>query len=158
MALCVNCGAQIADGSKFCNKCGKSQIEKPAPVPEPPPQPVPEKPDKQYEKAKTMIKIPFIVFGITVLSFLIAMVSGRPASLANPLPAVSIVICLVGALLAPLPCVVITVIGTVISAKAVKAGFIQYRRFFLIGLIEIVLIIVNAIIAVAFIAYTSHLI
>ena len=169
MATCFKCGAQLADGINFCGECGaplmvqSQQAGMPYGQPQPQqagmqygqPQPQqagmqygqPQPPrmastirrEKKYAKAKNLVLSPFIVFAFIAACFVIAMMMNVPMSSTNVIYRFCITVALLGGIAAPLPCLVMTVIGTVLSAKAMKEGFKQYTVFFVIGLIEIVL-------------------
>ena len=54
---------------------------------------------------------------------------------------------LMGILLSPLPCLIISIIGTVFAAKAAKEGSAKTPVFLILGIIEILIYIVGAVLA-----------
>ena len=100
-----------------------------------------------YSKAKVMTLIPVIVFLVTVICFVIASILEVPTS-RGAVYSVLILISIISIFLAPLLCLVISIIGTVFASKAKKEGRSEAKKFFILGLIEILFSILGALLAV----------
>ena len=69
--------------------------------------------NKNYKTAKILVLIPLIIFAVMAVS----------------------------ALLLPLPCLIMAVMGTVYASRAKAEGAAQAGKFYVIGVIEIIVII-----------------
>lgn len=96
--------------------------------------------------ARSMVMIPIIIFAVTVISFVLAMLLEGPTDkgAVYVLFAFISIICI---FMAPLPCLIISVIGTVLAVKAIRAGDIKSRKYLFIGIIEIAVTVVFAVLA-----------
>ena len=100
-----------------------------------------------YSKAKVLTLIPVIVFAVTVICMVLATILEGPTGRG----AVYTVFAFAGLMsifLAPLPCLVISVIGTVFAVKVTKEGTAEARKFFVLGLVEILVYVLGAILAI----------
>ncbi len=98
-----------------------------------------------YMGAKKLILAPIFVLVITLACTGLAMIFEGPTDRGTRY-SVFALIGMLGIFLAPLPCFVMSVIGTVIASKAVREG--MSRKYFVIGVIEI-LVYVLAVIPLA---------
>ena len=90
--------------------------------------------------SKVLTLIPIIVFAVTVACLIPLTVSylstGSDATAMALVFAVSFFL-----IFTPLPCLVMAVIGTVYAARSKREGITSARKFFVIGLIEIIICI-----------------
>ena len=96
--------------------------------------------------AKILILIPIIVLAVTVICMGTAMMLEGPTGRG----AVYSFFALIGILSifwAPFPCLILSIVGTVFAAKAAKEGDKRSRRFLAIGIVEIAMYVVGAILA-----------
>ncbi len=92
---------------------------------------------KNYSRAKVLIIIPLVVFVLTLICVGVPAVSYF--STGSDVAAVAMIFAgTMSALLTVLPCLVLSIIGTVSASKARKEGIDQAGRFFVIGTIEII--------------------
>ena len=98
-------------------------------------------------KAKILTLIPIIVFLITVICMVLAMILETPTD-RGTLYSVFAFIGLMSIFISPLPCLVISIIGTFFAAKAIKAGTEGGRIFLVLGIIEILVYILGGILAI----------
>jgi len=107
---------------------------------------------KRYRIAKILILIPIVIFVITALCMGLATILEFPTD-RGVVYSIFAGIGILSMFLSPLPCLVISIVGTVFAAKATKEGIIQSRKFFIIGIIEIVAYIVGVILAATMFYY-----
>ena len=69
MAFCNSCGAQLADGTRFCSKCGAAVTGTPAAAPSIAPGPPP------TQGSSSALKIILIIIGVIVLIGILGMVT-----------------------------------------------------------------------------------
>ena len=104
--------------------------------------------NKNYKKAKTLTLIPVVVFlvaaGCLALSSVLAVPTGQ-GTLYSILALIGI-LCIA---LAPLPCLILAIIGTVSASKAVKEGVGEARKFQILGIAEILVYILGLVLAFA---------
>ena len=103
--------------------------------------------NKNHTIAKILTMIPIVVFVIIVLCLLFANVLEVPTS-KGVLYSIFALAGVLGIFLSPLPCLVMSVIGTVFASKAVKEGSVQSRKFFILGIIEILVYVAAVILAI----------
>ncbi len=101
-----------------------------------------------YSKAKTLTLIPIIVLAVTVICIVLASLLEGPTN-KGTLYSVLAFAGLISMFIAPLPCLVISAVGTAFAAKAKKEGTTEARKFFILGLIEILAGVVGTILAIA---------
>lgn len=75
----------------------------------------------QLKKAKALVRIPLVLFAAGIICFILSMVLEKPTNRGTVYTVVSSV-WLFGIFLAPLPCLVMSLIGTVMAGKAKKQG------------------------------------
>ncbi|MBR2531510.1 MAG: hypothetical protein IKE56_02445 [Lachnospiraceae bacterium] len=100
-----------------------------------------------YSKAKVLTLIPIIVPAVTVICMVLATVLEVPTG-RGLLYTIFAFAGLMSVFISPLPCLVISVVGTVFAAKAVKEGIAEARKFFILGIIEILVYVVCTILVV----------
>ena len=103
--------------------------------------------NSSYLKAKILTLIPVIAFALTAICMVLATVLETPTN-RGAVYTVFAFAGLMGILLSPLPCLIISIIGTVFAAKAAKEGSAKTPVFLILGIIEILIYIVGAVLAV----------
>ena len=103
---------------------------------------------KNHTAAKILTLIPVVAFVLTVICLLLANILEVPTG-RGVLYSLFALMGLVGMFLSPLPCLVMSVIGTVFAAKAVKEGIVQSRKFLVLGIIEILGYVAAVILVIA---------
>ena len=94
-----------------------------------------------------MVMIPIIIFAVTVISFILAVLLEGPTD-KGAVYALFAFISIISIFMAPLPCLIISVIGTVLAVKAIRAGDSKARKYLFIGIIEIAVTAVFTVVAV----------
>ena len=97
--------------------------------------------------ARSMVMIPIIIFAVTVISFVLAVILEGPTD-KGAVYALFAFISIISIFMAPLPCLIISVIGTVLAVKAIRAGDSKARKYLFIGIIEIAVTAVFTVVAV----------
>ena len=109
--------------------------------------------NKNYTAAKVLILIPVIAClisaGILIPLTISYLSTGSDVTAVGILIAGSL--CLV---VTTLPCLIMSIVGTVLSAKAKKEGQTSYGKFFMIGIIEIVVCSLGVVCMIAAVAIT----
>ena len=100
-----------------------------------------------YSKAKILTLIPIIVLVVTVVCFIFATILEAPTN-RGALYTIFAFAGLMSMLISPIPCMVISIIGTVFAAKATRESIAGALRFLILGIIEILVYVVGAILAV----------
>ena len=103
--------------------------------------------NSSYLKAKVLTLIPIIVLAVTVICMVLAAVLEGPTN-RGTLYSVLAFAGLMCVFLSPLPCMVISVVGTVFAAKASKEGTAGARGFIILGIVEILFYVAGAILAI----------
>ena len=103
--------------------------------------------NSNYLKAKVLTLIPVIILVITVICLVLATILEVPTN-RGVLYTISAFTGLMSVFLSPLPCLVISIIGTVFASKAIKEGTAEVKKYFILGIIEILVYVVGAILAV----------
>ncbi len=94
--------------------------------------------NKNYKGARVLILIPIIVFTLTAIC--LGALAIDYFSTGSDVTAVALIfVGTVSSLLTTLPCLVIAVLGTVFASRAKKEGIEQAGKFFVIGVIEIII-------------------
>ena len=102
---------------------------------------------KNFVRAKKLTLIPVFVFLITIICMILATVLEKPTNRGTVYSLFMLVV-IVGMFLSPLPCLIMSVIGTVSGAKALKEGTLIARKYIVLGIIEILACILGVIIAI----------
>ena len=97
--------------------------------------------------ARSMVMIPIIIFAVTVISFILAVLLEGPTD-KGAVYVLFAFISIISIFMAPLPCLIISVIGTVLAVKAIRAGDSKARKYLFIGIIEIAVTAVFTVVAV----------
>ena len=97
--------------------------------------------------ARSMVMIPIIIFAVTVISFVLAVILEGPTD-RGAVYVLFAFISIISIFMAPLPCLIISVIGTVLAVKAIRAGDSKARKYLFIGIIEIAVTAVFTVVAV----------
>ncbi len=92
--------------------------------------------NRNDSKAKILILIPIVVFVITGLCLVLATILDVPAN-RGAFYSFFAFTGMMGMFLFPLPCLVVSIVGTVLAARAAKEGGVQSRIFLAIGIMEI---------------------
>ena len=104
--------------------------------------------NSNYSKARVLTLIPVIVLAATVICMVLAALL---AGVTNKGTLYSIFgfAGLMSIFISPFPCLVISIIGTVFAVKATKEGTAEARLFLVLGILEILVCAVGAILAFA---------
>lgn len=108
--------------------------------------------NRNHRIAKILVLIPIAVFIITAISMGLATVLEYPTDMGLAYTVFAF-IGIMSIFLSPLPCLVISIVGTVFAAKATKEGVVQSRKFLVIGIIEIIAYIAGVILAATLFYY-----
>ena len=93
--------------------------------------------NKNHKRAKILTIIPIVIFVITAMCLIPLTISYL--STGSDVTAVALVfVGTMSLILTTLPCFVMSVLGTVFASKAKKEGIAASGKFFVIGIIEIV--------------------
>ena len=103
--------------------------------------------NKNYSRAKVLTLIPVIIFVVIAISLVLSTILEGPTA-RGEVYTVFAFIGVVGLFLAPLPCLIVSVLGTMFAAKAKKEGVGSAVIFLILGVIEILVYVVGVIIAV----------
>ncbi len=100
-----------------------------------------------YSKAKVLILIPVIVLAATVICMVLAAMF-EVLSSRGLLYTIFTFAGLMSMFITPLPCLVISIAGTVFAVKAAKEGASGAWLLFILGIMEILVYVVGVILAV----------
>ena len=100
-----------------------------------------------YSKAKVLTLIPVFVLAATVICLVLAAMLEDPTG-KGVLYTIFAFAGLIGMLISPFPCLVMSVSGTVFAAKAGKEGIAGARKILVLGIIEISVHIVGVALAI----------
>ena len=103
--------------------------------------------NSSYLKAKVLTLIPIIVLAVIVLCMVLAAILEVPTS-RGALYTILALAGLMGVFIAPLPCLVMAILGTMFAAKAGKEGVSGARLFFVMGIIEIIVCAAGAFLSI----------
>ena len=103
--------------------------------------------NSNYSKAKVLTLIPVFVLVFAVICMVLATILEAPTS-RGVLYTVFAFAGLMCIFLSPLPCLVVSVAGTVFAAKATKEGTPETRKFLILGLFEVLVYVLGAVLAV----------
>ncbi len=104
--------------------------------------------NKNYLKARKLLLIPVFIILAATVCFGLASILEVPTH-RGTVYSILIMIAILSIFLAPLPCLVMSVIGTVFAAKATKEGTAPARKYLVLGIIEILAHVLFVILAVA---------
>ncbi len=100
-----------------------------------------------YLKAKVLTLIPVAAFALAGICLILAAILEVPTS-RGVLYTVFAFAGLMSIFVYPLPCLVMSAIGTVFAAKAVKDGTAKARIFLILGILEILVCAAGAVLAI----------
>ena len=103
--------------------------------------------NKNHTGARILTLIPVIVFVLTAICLLLANILEVPTG-RGVLYSLLALAGVLSMFLSPLPCLVMSIVGTVFAAKAVKEGIVQSRKFLILGIIEILVYVVAVVLAI----------
>ena len=103
--------------------------------------------NSNYSKAKTLTLIPLVVLVVTVICMVLSFLLEGPTNKGG-LYSIFAFAGLMSIFISPLPCLVISIIGTVSAAKAKKEGIAKASKYLTLGIIEILVYVVGAILAI----------
>ena len=103
-----------------------------------------------YSYAKLLTLIPVIVLAVTVRCMVLAAILAAPTN-NGTLYSIFAFTGLMSMFILPFPCLIISVIGTVFGAKAVKEGTSGAIILLILGIIEILVSVIGALLAIAMI-------
>lgn len=103
--------------------------------------------NSNYSKAKVLTLIPVIVLLVTVICLVLATILEVPTS-RGVIYTIFAFAGLMGIFIPPLPCLLISILGTVYAAKATKEGAAEARKFFILGVMEILVYVVGVLLAI----------
>ncbi len=103
--------------------------------------------NRNYAKAKILTLIPVVMLLFTVICFVFATILEGPTN-RGTVYSVFAFAGLMSLFFAPLPCQVLSIIGTVFAAKATKEGIKEARKFLILGIIEILVALLGGVLAV----------
>ncbi len=103
--------------------------------------------NSSYSKAKVLTLIPIFVLAVTVICLVLAAILEAPTG-RGALYTIFAFAGLMSMFLLPLPCLVLSVAGTVFAAKAVKEGIAGARKFLVTGILEILVYVVGVFLAI----------
>ena len=98
-------------------------------------------------RMKVLTLIPVIVLAVTVICMVLAALLEVPTD-RGVLYSILAFVGLMSAFISPVPCLVISVIGTVLAAKAAKEGAAEARIFLVLGITEILVYVMGAVMAI----------
>ena len=100
-----------------------------------------------HSKAKVLTLIPVIVLALTVICMVLATILEGPTG-RGTIYTIFAFAGLMSIFISPLPCLVLSVIGTVFAIKATKEGAAGTLKFLILGIAEILVYVAGAIVAV----------
>ena len=103
--------------------------------------------NKNYKRAKTLTLIPIIILVLTLICLLLSSVLAVPTG-KGLIYTIFMIAGLVSIFLMPLPCLVMSIVGTIFASKAIKEGVRETRKFLVLGIIEIVFSVIALFLAV----------
>ena len=110
--------------------------------------------NNNYKTAKILILIPIIVFVITAICMLLATM----LEFSTDRGAIYSFFAMIGILsmfLTPLPCLVVSIMGTVFASRAINEGVESARKLLVIGIIECIAVAVATVIAIMMLSNLS---
>ena len=100
-----------------------------------------------YSKSKVLTLIPIIVLAVTVICIILATILEGPTN-RGTVYTVFAFAGLVSMFISPLPCLALSIIGTVFAAKAAREGTAGAPVFLILGILEILVCVVGGILAI----------
>ncbi len=103
--------------------------------------------DENGSKAKILVLIPAGLFLITVICLGLAFILEGPTH-RGVIYSILAFIGLMGMILSPFPCFVLSVVGTVFAVKELKDGMAQSRKYLILGILELLVHAAGMVVAV----------
>ncbi|MBO4267512.1 MAG: hypothetical protein J5910_10040 [Lachnospiraceae bacterium] len=103
--------------------------------------------NNSYSKAKILTLIPVIILAVTVICIVLASMLEGVAN-RGTVYTIFAFAGLMSIFFSPLPCLLLSVIGTIFAAKAKKEGITGSTGFLILGIIEILVYVAGALLAV----------
>ena len=103
--------------------------------------------NKNHTGARILTLIPVIVFVLTAICLLPANILEVPTG-RGVLYSLLALAGVLSMFLSPLPCLVMSIVGTVFAARAVREGIVQSRKYLILGIIEILVYVVAVVLAI----------
>ncbi|MBR3635883.1 MAG: hypothetical protein IKN47_06770 [Lachnospiraceae bacterium] len=104
--------------------------------------------NKNLSRAKKLIMIPLVILAITFVCLLLASILEIPAG-RGFIYSVCALIGVMSIFLSPLPCLLMSLLGTIFAAKALKEGEKEARLYLIMGLSQVLIFILVLVIAIA---------
>ena len=108
--------------------------------------------NRNHRTARILILIPIAVLIVTAICMGLATILEFPTD-RGVVYSFFAGIGILSMFLSPLPCLVISIVGTVFAAKVAKEGALQSRKYVVIGIVEIIAYIVGVILAATMFYY-----
>ena len=86
-----------------------------------------------YKTAKTLVLIPLVIFAIAIVCFIIAAILEQPTNRGTLYTVISL-IGLTGGFLTPLPCLIVSIIGSLYAYRSKEEGARHWLLLFLLGI------------------------
>ncbi|SEM53079.1 MULTISPECIES: hypothetical protein [unclassified Butyrivibrio] len=102
---------------------------------------------KYHNISRILVLIPIIVFVVTIICWVLASMLEAPTH-RGTIYSIFAMVGLIGIFLAPLPCLIISVLGTIFAVKSVKDGSKPSRKYLFLGILEILANIWGGLVAV----------
>ena len=103
--------------------------------------------NKNYSRARVLTLIPIIVFAVTAICFVLSLMLEVPTN-RGVIYSILAFAAVISMFVSPLPCLILSVLGTTFAAKARKEGAPGSLLFLVLGIIEISVYVLGVIIAV----------
>ena len=92
--------------------------------------------NRNLSKTRVLLLIPIAVFAVTVICLVFALMLASPTN-KGTIYSLFALVGILGIVLSPLPCLAMSVAGTIFAAKAVKEGIVPARKYLVLGIVEI---------------------
>ena len=106
--------------------------------------------NKNHTKAKVLTLISLILILSTVANALLSLYVFDPDT---GIGSVFLLLAAGGLFLLPIPCVILSILGTMAASAAKKEGVRGSGKFFALGITEIIVVVVFVVSAVAYVSY-----
>lgn len=101
--------------------------------------------DRRYHtRAKVMTLIPLVVFVVSA-AILIPLTVSYFSTGSDPAAMLLIFVGSMILIFTAMPCFVLAIVGTAAAAKSKQAGYLESRKFYVLGIVEIILYSLGAI-------------
>ena len=94
--------------------------------------------NKNHTIGKILVLIPVIIFFIDMIC-LLPLILDYFSSGSDVIAVAIIFLCSLFLIITPLPCLIMSILGTIFATKAKKEGVVQAQKFFVLGVIELVI-------------------